>query len=135
MESNYAMNRDEIIAKTLQDMEAYEISVENREPGSAERDDEYNRDIFLREMLKRLPDSDITTCGDLQAGVECCPTCHGLYPHYEMHLENLPDGRMSWICCAVRRALFPETAIADDSPEALELMRMLGGDESRGKGE
>jgi hypothetical protein len=127
------MNRDQIIAKTLDDMRRYETDFENREPGSAVRDDEYNRSIFIPEMLKRLPDGDITTCGELRPGVECCPTCHGLYPHYEMYVVELPDGRTGWICCAVRRVLFPDTAIADDSPEALELMRILGG-ESRGQG-
>jgi hypothetical protein len=47
---------------------------------------------------------------------------------------NLPDGGTGWICCAVLRALFQEPENEYGSPEALELMRMLGGDESRGQG-
>jgi hypothetical protein len=131
---NYEMNRNQIIAKTLDDMRAYETDFENSAPGSADRDAEYNRDIFNPEMLKRLPDGDITACEELQLETGCCPTCHGLYPHYEMNVVNLPDGRTGWICCAVKRALFPETAIAYNSPESLELLRMLGGDESRDQG-
>jgi len=128
------MNRDQLIAKTFDDMRRYEIAFENREPGSADLDAEYHRDIVIPEMLKRLPDGDITTCGELQAEIECCPTCHGLYPHYEMHEVNLPDGRTGWICCAVRRVLFPETAMKFDLPESLDLIRMLGGDDSRDQG-
>jgi hypothetical protein len=133
-ESNYSMNRDQIIAKTLDDMQRYETDFENREQESADRDAEYNRDIVIPEMRKRLPGGDITTCGELQIETECCPTCHGLYPHCEMHVLNLPDGRTGWICCAVRGELIPESAIKYDSPEALKLMSMLGGDESGGQG-
>ena len=128
------MNRDQIIAKTFDDMRRYETAFESSEPGSADRDAEYNRDIVIPEMLKRLPDGDITTCGELEVETECCPTCHGLYPHFEMHVVNLPHGRTGWICCAVRGVLFPESTIKSDSPEALDLIDMLGGDESRGQG-
>lgn len=119
------MNRDQIIAKTLVDMGLSETSSENC--GS---DIPYIRDVFSPEMLKRLPESDIVTCEELQLGVECCSTCHGFYPHYEMELKVLPDGRAGWICCAVRRALFPETAITPDSPAALALKYLFGDDES-----
>jgi hypothetical protein len=148
------MNRDQIIAKTLDDMQAYKNPVEDSEPASADRaaeydgdvfnpesepgsvgrTAEYDRDVFIPEMMKRLPEGEIMTCDELLLAVECCPPCHGFYPHYDMYVVQLPDGRTAWICCAVRRVLFPETAIACDSPEALELMRILGGDESRGQG-
>jgi hypothetical protein len=124
------MNRDQIITKTLDDMRCYENSVEDREPGSADRDAEYNRDVFIPEMEKRLPAGDIVTCAELRLEIECCPPCHGFYPHYDMHVVRLADGRTGWICCAVRRFLFPETSIADNSPEAQELMRALGGESS-----
>lgn len=132
-EGDYEMNREQIITKTLDQMRLYEISFEGHEPGSNDRDAKYNKDVFFPEMMKRLPEGEITTCEELQLDVECCPTCHGLYPHYEMDLKTIPDGRTGWICCAVDRALFPETAVAYDSPEALELMRMLGGDISSGQ--
>ena len=128
------MNRDQIITKTLDDMRCYENSVEDREPGSADRAAEYDRDVFIPEMLKRLPEGEITTCDELLLDVECCPACHGFYPHYDMHVVELPDGRKGWICCAVRRVLFPETAIAKDDPEFVDLMRMLGGEKSDGEG-
>jgi hypothetical protein len=63
---NYEMNRDQIIAKTLDDMRAYETDFEHSAPGSADRDAEYNREIFIPEMLKRLPDGEIITCDELQ---------------------------------------------------------------------
>jgi hypothetical protein len=142
------MNRDQIIAKTLGDMRAYMNPVEDSEPASADRIDEndrnvfiqesepgsvgrteeYDRDVFIPEMQKRLPEGEIVICDDLLLDVECCPPCHGFYPHYDMYLVELPDGRAAWICCAVRGVLFPETAIADDSPEALDFNRILGGD-------
>lgn len=59
------MNRDQIITKTLDDMRCYENSVEDREPGSADRAAEYDGDVFIPEMLKRLPEEEITTCDEL----------------------------------------------------------------------
>jgi uncharacterized protein YbaR (Trm112 family) len=132
------MNRDQIIAKTLVDMSRYLNSDENCEPGSADRAveyDEYDREVFFPEMKRRLPEGEITTCDELRLEVVCCPPCHGFYPHYDMHVVDLSDGRKGWICCAVRGALFPETEIPDDSPEALEFRRIFCGDESSGQGE
>jgi hypothetical protein len=37
------MNRDQIIAKTFDDMRRYETEFESSEPGSADRDAEYDR--------------------------------------------------------------------------------------------
>jgi hypothetical protein len=71
------MNRDEIIAKTLVDMRCYENSVEDHEPGSADGAVEYDRDIVIPEMKKRLPEGEITTCAELRLEVECCESCHG----------------------------------------------------------
>jgi hypothetical protein len=128
------MNKDQIIAKTLVDMDVHETTFDNRDSEDADGYLAYIRDVFFPEMLKCLPEGDIITCDELRLEVECCSICYGFYPHYEMNIKNLPDGRTGWICCAVRRALFPETANADDSTEAMELMRMLGGEESRGQG-
>ena len=110
-----------------------DVFIPENEPGSLGHTAEYDRDVFLPEMLKRLPEGDIVTCAELRLEVECCPPCHGFYPHYDMHVVRLADGRTGWICCAVRQALFPETAIADDSPEALMLRRIFSGDESGGQ--
>jgi hypothetical protein len=128
------MNRDQIIAKTLVDMGVDETTFENSDSEDADGYPTYIRDVFFPEMLKRLPEGDIITCDDVKVGTECCSICHGFYPHYEMDVVELPEGGTGWICCAVRRALFPETATAYDSPAALELMRMLGSTESRGQG-
>jgi hypothetical protein len=79
-----------------------------------------------------FPDGEITTCDDLRLEVECCESCHGYYLHYDMYVVEQPDGQTAWICCAVRRVLFPETAIANDDPVRLELMRIPGGDGAGG---
>jgi hypothetical protein len=100
------MNRDQIIVKTLEEMHLYEGPVEYEEPDGADLAAEYDRDIVIPEMKKRLPDGEITTCAELRLEVECCESCHGYYPHYDMHVVDLPDGRIGWICCAVRRVLF-----------------------------
>lgn len=76
------MNRDQIIAKTLDDMHRYETDFENREPGSADRDAEYNRDILMPEMLRRLPDGDITTC-------EEAPTRNRMLPNLPRFIPAL----------------------------------------------
>jgi hypothetical protein len=101
------MTRSEIIAQTLKDMgRLYPIAKENA-PMDADRD-EYDAMVTIPELERRLPDGDILTCEELRADVECCDSCYGFYPHYDMYLIDLPDARNAWICCAVRRALFPE---------------------------
>jgi hypothetical protein len=127
------VNRDQIIAKTLVDMGVNETTFGNLDAKNADSYPAYIREVVFPEMLKRLPEGDIITCDELRLEVECCRICHGFYPHYEMQVVELPEGRTGWICCAVGRALFPETAIADDDPRLLELMRMLGGDEAGSK--
>jgi hypothetical protein len=66
---------------------------------------------------------DTAICGELQPEVEWCPPATDT-----SRVVDLFDGRTGWICCAVRQALFPDTAIESNSAEALELMRMLGVD-------
>jgi hypothetical protein len=121
------MNRDQIIAKTIVDMCHHENPDEDCEPGSDDAAAAYDRDVFIPEMLKRLPEGEIITCDELGLAVKCCDSCHAYYPHYDMYVVELRDGRAAWICCAVRRFLFPETSIPDDSPEVLDLIRALGG--------
>ena len=87
--------------------------------------DEYDRSIAIPELKKRLPDSDIMTCKDLDFPVECCDSCHYFYAHYDMHLVELPDARKAWICCAVLRALFHEPSESDYSQE-VDLVEALG---------
>jgi hypothetical protein len=129
------MNRDQIIAKTLVDMGVDETTFEISDSEDADGYPPYIRDVFFPEMLKRLPEGDIITCDDVKGGTECCSICHRAYPHYEMDVVELPKGGTGWICCAVRRALFPEEATAYDSSAALDLTRMLGGDKPNEQGE
>lgn len=61
--------------------------------------------IVLATLNERLPEGDIKTCEDLSIDVQCCDICHSVYPHYDMYVEDLPDGSKAWICCRVRSAL------------------------------
>lgn len=66
-----------------------------------------------------LADGRYLTCEDFEyTGRQCCPVCHDEYPD-EMYTDRLPDGRMAWICCAVRRAIYHEPA---GDPELFEKM-------------
>jgi hypothetical protein len=126
------MNRDQIIAKTIVDMCHHENLEEDCEPGSDNAAAAYDSDVVVPEMLKRLPEGEITTCAELGLTDKCCDSCHAYYPHYDMEVVQLSDGRAGWICCAVRRFLFPETSIPEDSQEFVDLMQALGGFESDG---
>jgi hypothetical protein len=108
-------------------MRHHENSDEDCEPGSDDAAVAYDRDVVIPEMLRRLPEGEIATCGDLRLADKCCESCHAFYPHYDMYVVQLSDGRTGWICCAVRRLLFPETSIPDDLPEFVDLMEALGG--------
>ena len=123
------MTRSEIIAQTFKDMDRLYPTGRENVPADANRD-EYDATVTIPELEKRLPDGEIVTCKQLHVGVECCDPCHGFYPHYDMYLVDLPDARKAWVCCAVRRVLFPETATPDDDLLTLELLRMLGGDDT-----
>ena len=120
---------------TLEEMRAYENPIEHRDPGYADRAAEYGRDVFRPEMEKRLPDIDIATCEDLRLESGCCPACHGYYLHFDMKVVvDLPGGRTGWICCAVHRALFPDSAITDYDPELLEFRRVFYPNDARSQG-
>jgi hypothetical protein len=81
---------------------------------------------FNRKMIayieNHLADGSYLTCEDFHhAGRQCCKVCHDEYPD-EMCIARLPDGRMTWICCAIRRAIYHEPA---EDPDLFE--KMLGG--------
>jgi hypothetical protein len=91
------MNRDQIIAKTLKDMRGYDRTTREEFYQQSAELDEYDRSITIPELMKRLLDSDIMTCKDLDFPVECCDSCHCFYAHYDMDLVDLPDARKAWI--------------------------------------
>lgn len=65
---------------------------------------------MIATLAERLPEGDIKTCDDRQhLGIGCCNICHTCYPHYDMYLEDVPDGRKAWICCKVRTSLLSLT--------------------------
>ena len=114
------MNRDQVIAKTLEDMRLYERSFDAETHEQSGERDRYDGSLTIPELIKRLPDGEIVTCSELHFSVECCDMCHCFYPHYDMYTVDLPDGRKAWICCAVRHALFHEPSRPDvDLEEAL----------------
>lgn len=101
------MTKAEIITKVLTDMELFT----QYEPAySDEPDDE---EIIVAELRGRLPDDvEIKTCEDFKRfGVECCETCHGHYAHYEMSVIDVPGGCRAWVCCPVKRAIYPDANV------------------------
>lgn len=107
------MNRDQVIAKTLQDMRHH---VQGAQQQKSDRD-EYDREVTIPELMRRLPDGEVATCEEFDFDVDCCDSCHYFYAHYDMYLVDLPDGRKAWICCAVRSALLHEPKESDYSQE------------------
>ena|ERR1700758_3764172 len=99
------MNKADIIEKTLKEMKLLPLKAEP--PISDEPDEEEFIVSVLRDLL---PEGvDIRTCEDFkQLQVECCQTCHDLYPHYDMSLTNLADGGKAWVCDNVKWAIYPE---------------------------
>jgi hypothetical protein len=95
------MTRNEITEKTLREIR---LRFEGREaPYSEDPDCE---EIIVAELQKRLPETDIKICEDFSyLQVECCETCHELYPHYEMHLVDLLDRSKAWVCDSIRSAI------------------------------
>ena len=122
------MTKSEIIQTTLaalRDRDACQDILETACCGAA---DDYEASVVIPTLQKLLPDNiDIKTCVDFpDIGVTCCPVCHDFLPHFEMSLEDLPDGRKAWLCCCV------SSALRGDDPEArsneiLDLERALGG--------
>lgn len=96
------MTKADIISKTLREMGP--IQLENGPPYIDEPDEQ---ELVLSVLQWGLPtDVDIRTCEDFKhLGVECCQTCHGFYPHYDMSLIDLPDGEKAWVCDTVKRAI------------------------------
>jgi hypothetical protein len=98
------MTRTEIIEKTLKEMGMLS------EQDAQSRDKDRDLSIVITELQRRLlPDGKIKTCGafrHLNAG--CCDPCHTYRPHYSMSMIELPDGSKAWVCCAMKRAIFPE---------------------------
>ncbi len=119
------MKKDEIIQTTLRAMRQDRDLLANGETG----DDDWDsyEAIVIAAMTERLPERDFTTCADFgELGAECCHTCHTLYPHYEMYIEDLPDGNKAWICCFVHSALRGEKTPEDLQAE-VDLEAALGG--------
>jgi len=117
------MTKAEIIASTLENMHREAGSFQPA-PGTNDSN-YYESSVVIPTLVDRLPDAaiDIKTCHDfMDLLVDCCKTCHALYPHYEMCLQALPGGQTAWICCAVRDSLMPQMdrSTSLDFDEALE---------------
>jgi len=90
----------------------------------AERE-EYST-VITAELEKRLTEEAYLTCEDFDHfDVNCCDTCHTCYPHYEMWVVVLSDGRNAWVCDSIRRILMRETKVVPSSPEEEEKFKLL----------
>jgi hypothetical protein len=113
------MTKNEIIAKTLTEMSQHCWG-----DGGAEYDPDEEPDyeeLVIAMLRDQLPDDDVNTCEDFEGlKAQCCETCHRFYPHYDMCLENLPEGGKAWLCCAVRGALLQSSRRSDRKCNSLE---------------
>jgi hypothetical protein len=104
MDCHYAdkteMTRAELIVRSLEEMGLLSLSEQDAQKI-------WCIHILIAELQRRLPDSEIVTCGafrDLKVG--CCDVCH-TDPLHGMTLLDLPDGSTAWLCCAVEAASSP----------------------------
>ncbi len=75
--------------------------------------------VITAELEKRLTEETYLTCEDFDHfDVNCCDTCHTCYPHYEMWVVVLSDGRNAWVCDSIRGILTRETKVEDALHEA-----------------
>lgn len=102
------MTKAEVITMVLTEIGPFTLEYEP--PYSDEPDDE---EVVIAELEGRLPNGlDIKTCVDFKhLGIECCETCHGHYAHYEMSIIDLPGGGQAWVCCPVKRAIYPKANV------------------------
>jgi hypothetical protein len=76
--------------------------------------------IMVSELDRRLEVAAYLTCEDFALfDVHCCDSCHNFYPHYEMYVVELADGRMAWVCCPVRDVLLRK--LPDPEPKIEEI--------------
>jgi hypothetical protein len=99
------MTRAEIIEKTLVEMAVLLPTGEPAPSGDEDRDPT----TVITELQRRLPYGKIKTCGAFQhLNAGCCNSCHTYRPHFSMELMDAPDGSMAWVCCGMRRAIYPK---------------------------
>jgi hypothetical protein len=99
------MTRVEIIEKTLGEMAVLLPTGEHAPFGDEDRD----FTTVTTELQRRLPYGKIKTCGAFQhLNAGCCNSCHTYRPHYSMELIDAPDGGKAWVCCGMRRAIYPK---------------------------
>jgi hypothetical protein len=72
------------------------------------------REEYLAEIRtvpnERLTESHYLTCEDFDHfDIRCCDTCHTSYPHCEMWIVVLSDGRYAWVCDSIKAILMRET--------------------------
>ena|ERR1700722_15904362 len=79
----------------------------------------------------RLLEAGLLTCEDFPDAARCCDTCHTFYTVYEMELLETNRG-WAWICCAVKRRLFPRDPNAPVTEEEKLLRKIFGEHELRG---
>jgi hypothetical protein len=114
------VTKNEIIQMTLQ--------AKGLDSGPLTTDEEKYRAIVEATLRERLPDTNFKICGEFdRLAATCCETCHTLYPHYEMYVEDLPSGERAWICCGLRSALREPLKQKDQlQDEVVDLERLLG---------
>ena len=114
------MLKREIIAQILK-----ESCIEHIEGDIASNewaDNGYSSEVVLEAALESAADdSNIRTCYDFSdLNVACCDICHHFDPANEMALINIESGGNAWICCALDRALNPETHARPEAPPRVQ---------------
>jgi hypothetical protein len=71
-------------------------------------------------------DMQLLTCEDFPEAAGCCDTCHTSYVVYEMDLVETPRG-WAWLCCGVRRKLFPRDFSKEPLTESEKMLEKIFG--------
>ena len=90
----------------MEDMRRFGNIPDAKTPEQLAERDEYDQNVTISELMKRLPNAEIVTCEELDFPVDCCGNCHDNYPPYYMYAVELLNGKTGLICCSVRDALF-----------------------------
>jgi hypothetical protein len=127
------MKRQQIINQILQDhqgtagidVDPAALTKEHGQAAFLMQSSQAYSSVIVAELERRLTEREYLTCADFNHfDVHCCVNCHAGYPHYDMYIVDLDNGRHAWVCCPIRHILMREVRTIS-APDAEEKMKIL----------